>query len=188
MGLILGAFFWTYATFNCRSATSPTRSAPASPGRRRDMVVDSHHPHRRGKQLAALTGYRLLLGVGEAGAYPSSTKINMAWFPRSERPSPPASSTAVPDRRGPVAALVAWIIGSFGWRMSFAVTGLHRRRLGGGLAALLPRSRKASLGDARSDSRRFRPSAAPRRRDPKCPGLAVRLPHHLGHDDRQLTA
>ena len=72
-----------------------------------------------------LTGYRLLLGVGEAGAYPSGTKINIAWFPRRER----AIAASIFDSGSRIGAalslpLVAWIIGSFGWRMSFVVTGL----------------------------------------------------------------
>jgi len=75
--------------------------------------------------IASLTGYRLLLGVGESGAYPSGTKINMAWFPRSER----AIAASIFDSGSRIGnalslPLVAWIIGSFGWRMSFAVTGL----------------------------------------------------------------
>ena len=32
--------------------------------------------------VGTLIGLRLLLGVGEAGAYPSGAKINMDWFPK----------------------------------------------------------------------------------------------------------
>ena len=35
--------------------------------------------------ISQLFGCRLMLGVGEAGAYPSFTKVVFDWFPRSER-------------------------------------------------------------------------------------------------------
>jgi ACS family D-galactonate transporter-like MFS transporter len=74
--------------------------------------------------FAALLGFRLALGAGEAGGYPSSAKAVSEWFPLRER----AFATSIYDsgaRAGTalalpiVTALIAWL----GWRASFAITG-----------------------------------------------------------------
>src|SRR5882757_6245971 len=126
MGVILGAFFWTYATMQLPFGWFADRV-----GARIALAVAvtwwsiATVLTATANGIASLTGYRLLLGVGESGAYPSGTKINMAWFPRSER----AIAASIFDSGSRIGAalslpLVAWIIGSFGWRTSFAVTGL----------------------------------------------------------------
>ena len=126
MGVILGAFFWTYAAFQlpfgwfADKVGAKIALAIAVTWWSIATVLTA-----TANGVAALTGYRLLLGVGEAGAYPSGTKINMAWFPRSER----AIAASIFDSGSRIGAalslpLVAWLIGSFGWRMSFVVTGL----------------------------------------------------------------
>jgi sugar phosphate permease len=126
MGVILGAFFWTYASMQL-----PFGWFADKVGARIALAVAvtwwsiATVLTATANGIAALTGYRLLLGVGEAGAYPSGTKINIAWFPRSER----AIAASIFDSGSRIGAalslpLVAWIIGSFGWRTSFAVTGL----------------------------------------------------------------
>src|SRR4029079_13628090 len=68
---------------------------------------------------------RLLLGIGEAGAYPSGAKLNVTWFPRSER-AIAASIFASGSLIGNTLSLpvVALLIASFNWRVSFIVTGL----------------------------------------------------------------
>ena len=126
MGVILGAFFWTYAIFQLpfgwfadKVGARIALAAAVTWWSIATVLTATAHG------VATLTGYRLLLGVGESGAYPSGTKINMAWFPRSER----AIAASIFDSGSRIGAalslpLVAWIIGSFGWRMSFVVTGL----------------------------------------------------------------
>jgi MFS family permease len=126
MGLILGAFFWTYASFQL-----PFGWFADKVGAKIALAVAvawwsvATMFTAAANSVAALIGYRLLLGVGEAGAYPSGTKINMAWFPRSER----AIAASIFDSGSRIGSalslpLVAWLIASFGWRMSFVVTGL----------------------------------------------------------------
>ena len=126
MGVILGAFFWTYASmqlpFGWFADKVGARIALAAAVTWWSIATVLT---ATANSIATLTGYRLLLGVGEAGAYPSGTKINIAWFPRSER----AIAASIFDSGSRIGAalslpLVAWIIGSFGWRTSFAVTGL----------------------------------------------------------------
>ena len=126
MGMILGAFFWTYAAFQLpfgwfadKVGAKIALAAAVTWWSIATVLTATAH------SVAVLTGYRLLLGVGEAGAYPSGTKINIAWFPRRER----AIAASIFDSGSRIGAalslpLVAWIIGSFGWRMSFVVTGL----------------------------------------------------------------
>src|SRR5215467_10196299 len=75
--------------------------------------------------VATLMGCRLLLGVGEAGAYPSMAKVAANWFPRSER----GLAASIFDSGSRIGAalslpLVAWLIASFSWEASFIVTGL----------------------------------------------------------------
>ncbi len=74
--------------------------------------------------FASLLGLRLMLGVGEAGAYPSCAKVVATWFPRSER----GIASSIFDSGSRVGSalslpLVAWLVGSFGWRVSFIATG-----------------------------------------------------------------
>jgi MFS family permease len=73
----------------------------------------------------SLMGCRLLLGVGEAGAYPSCAKVAANWFPRSER----ALASSIFDSGSRIGAalslpLVAWLISAFSWQTSFIVTGM----------------------------------------------------------------
>jgi MFS family permease len=126
MGLILGAFFWTYATMQLPFGWIVDRI-----GARIALAVAvtwwsiATMLTATVNGIASLTGYRLLLGVGEAGAYPSGAKINVNWFPRRER----AIAASIFDSGSRIGnalslPLVAWVITNFGWRMSFAVTGL----------------------------------------------------------------
>jgi len=126
MGVILGAFFWTYASMQMPFGWFADRV-----GARISLAIAvlwwsvCTALTATAHGVAALTGYRLLLGVGEAGAYPSGAKVNMNWFPRRER----AIAASIFDSGSRIGAalslpLVAWLIGSFSWRVSFVVTGL----------------------------------------------------------------
>src|SRR5258708_6296839 len=126
MGVLLSAFFWTYTVmqlpfgwFADRMGTRITMAASVLWWSAATALTATAH------SVAALTGFRLLLGIGEAGACPSSVKLNVAWFPRNER----AIAASISDSGGRIGAalslpLVAWLIGSFNWRVSFVVTGL----------------------------------------------------------------
>ncbi|MBV9158450.1 MAG: MFS transporter, partial [Acidobacteriaceae bacterium] len=93
----IGAFIWSIASFG----------AAAAPG------------------LRTFFSMRLLLGVGEAPTFPAYAKATGYWFPRHER----SLATAVFDgaaKFGPAIGvlLMGVLTVSFGWRLSFAVTGL----------------------------------------------------------------
>src|SRR3954466_8581880 len=126
MGLLLSGFFWTYAVMQM-----PFGYFADKVGARIALlaavvwwsIFTALTAAARG--VATFLGCRLLLGVGEAGAYPSCAKVASVWFPRSERGLASAlfdsgsrigSALAIP--------LVSWIISTLGWRESFVITGL----------------------------------------------------------------
>lgn len=85
--------------------------------------------------LTALTGaawnylsllvIRFLFGVGEAGAFPGMSRAIYSWIPLSERGLITGINFSG-SRLGAAFALplVAWLIDSVGWRMSFAILGV----------------------------------------------------------------
>ncbi len=126
MGLILSGFFWTYAAMQMPFGWFADKVGP-----RTSLTVavvwwsvfTAMTAAARG--VPSLFGCRLMLGIGEAGAYPSFTKVVAAWFPRSER-SLASSIYDSGSRTGAVIALpiVTLIIGSLGWQASFIITGV----------------------------------------------------------------
>lgn len=124
-GYLLGAFFWTYALFQLPSGwfidKVGARIAYA-------VAVVWWSLFTAAAAIAnsfgMLFGVRLLLGVGEAPAYPANAKIVSEWFPRRER----ALATSIFDSGNRVGTalslpIVSAIIAQFGWRMSFVITG-----------------------------------------------------------------
>ena len=67
---------------------------------------------------------RFLLGMGEAGNWPSATKAVSEWFPARERGVAVAIFDSGSGVGGLVAApLVAWLIAWYGWQFAFIATG-----------------------------------------------------------------
>ena len=125
MGLILGAFFYTYAVFQLPMGWSVDRFGARVVYAFAVVwwsIFTAATSLARG--AVSLFGLRLLLGIGEAGGYPSSAKVVSQWFPRQER----AFATSIFDSGARVGTalslpIVAALIGGFGWRTSFVVTG-----------------------------------------------------------------
>lgn len=93
----VGTFLWSLATFG--ASVTPT--------------------------LGGLFGARFLLGVGEAPTFPANAKAIGLWFPSRER----SFSTAMFDAGAKFASvigvpLVGFVLLKFGWRWSFALTGI----------------------------------------------------------------
>lgn len=123
LGLLLSAFFWTYAL----------SQIPAG------MILDRWGVTRVGRWSAGLWGVasaitalssgfagifaaRALLGLAEAPSFPANSKATGYWFPRQER----ASSTALFDAAAKFSnvigvPLVALVVVHFGWRWGFGV-------------------------------------------------------------------
>jgi D-galactonate transporter len=124
-GLVLGAFFWTYAFFQLPSGWFVDKVGPRI-AYTIAVVWWSFFTAAAAitRGFFSLFGVRLLLGIGEAPAYPTNAKVVSEWFPKKER----AFATSLFDsgsRIGTVAAnfICPIIIGAWGWRSSFVITG-----------------------------------------------------------------
>ena len=125
MGLILGAFFWTYAFLQIPAGRlidklgSRVGLALAVGWWSLFTVFTAF-----GKGFASLFGARLMLGAGEAGGYPGCAKVVYNWFAKKERATASGIFDAGP-RAGSAMALplVAWLISTWDWKVSFIVTG-----------------------------------------------------------------
>jgi MFS family permease len=126
MGLVLSAFFWTYAFMQLPAGWIIDRlgvrlSLTFAVGWWSLFTMATGLAH----SLPHFLGARLMLGVGEAASQPSFAKVAFNWFPRVERGlacaifnsgSTAGSALALP--------LVTWLIVLVGWRGSFIVTGV----------------------------------------------------------------
>jgi MFS transporter, ACS family, hexuronate transporter len=71
-----------------------------------------------------LTGLRMMLGLGEAGPWPGTTKSNAEWFPQNERAFAQGlfgAAASIGSILAPIIILMLYI--SLGWRMTFVVVG-----------------------------------------------------------------
>ena len=126
MGLILSGFFWTYALMQMPFGWFVDRvgariALPLAVGWWSVFTAAT----AGAGSVAAMLGCRLMLGVGEAGAYPSCAKLVAQWF----RPAQRAIATSIFDSGSRVGSalsipLVALLVGTLGWRLSFVITGL----------------------------------------------------------------
>ncbi|HLZ75445.1 MFS transporter [Phenylobacterium sp.] len=85
----------------------------------------AHMSHALAKSLGGFIGGRLLLGVGEGGAFPGGIKAMAEWFPKKER----AFATGLFNAGTNIGAIVTpllipAVVLAFGWRAAFVVTGL----------------------------------------------------------------
>ena len=75
--------------------------------------------------LKSLTFFRVMLGLGEAGPWPGTTKSNAEWFPQKER----ALAQGIFGGAASMGSIVAPILIpalflAFGWRVTFAIVGM----------------------------------------------------------------
>lgn len=74
--------------------------------------------------LVSLTGFRMMLGLGEAGPWPGTTKSNAEWFPQKERALAQGlfgAAASLGSILAPIIILMLYI--SFGWKITFVVVG-----------------------------------------------------------------
>jgi MFS transporter, ACS family, D-galactonate transporter len=125
MGLVLSAFFWTYAVMQLPAGwiidKLGVRISLAFAVTWWSLFTMATGAARGVWQFI---GARLMLGAGEAASLPSFTKTAFNWFPRSERGiacsifnsgSTAGSALSLP--------LVTALIAAVGWRGAFVVTG-----------------------------------------------------------------
>lgn len=72
----------------------------------------------------SLTGFRMMLGLGEAGPWPGVVKSNAEWFPQKERAFAQGlfgAAASIGSILAPVVILMLYM--SFGWQITFVVVG-----------------------------------------------------------------
>lgn len=74
--------------------------------------------------IKSLIGFRFLLGLGEAGPWPGTTKSNAEWFPLKERAFAQGVFNAATSVGSILAPLViSFLFLMFGWKLTFIVVG-----------------------------------------------------------------
>lgn len=74
--------------------------------------------------IMSLTFFRMMLGLGEAGPWPGTTKSNAEWFPQKERALAQGlfgAAASIGSILAPVIILMLFI--AFGWKMTFVIVG-----------------------------------------------------------------
>jgi MFS transporter, ACS family, D-galactonate transporter len=125
MGIIMSSFFWSYMLCQIPSGWFADKV-----GHRISLAFAvgwwsiATALTAASRSIGSMVGFRILLGIGESGAYPSNSGVTAKWFPDRER----GKASAFFDSGSKVGTaiampLIVWIIGQFGWRASFVVSG-----------------------------------------------------------------
>ena len=125
MGVIFSAFVWAYALFQVLGGWLGDRFGP-----RKVLTAIMVYRTVMAILTTAAIGFssfwavRFLLGVGEAGAFPTATRAMQMWFPRQERGFVQGISHAA-SRFGAAVGppLAVAIMLHYGWRVVFYVIG-----------------------------------------------------------------
>lgn len=125
MGLILSAFFWSYALLQIPAGWFSDKVGQKI-GLGLSVLWWSVATAATGLATGfnSLFGLRIALGIGEAGAYPCNAAIAAKWFPDKERATVAGIFDSASKFGGAVALpLIVWMIAVIDWRMSFVVIG-----------------------------------------------------------------
>ena len=126
MGWVLGIFGWTYALFEIPGGWLADRIGP----RRvlmRIVLWWSFFTAATGWawNATSLIAFRALFGAGEAGCYPSLTRVFTIWLPRQERERAQAMLWLVSRWSGAFTPLlVVWVLSFVSWRRAFELFGV----------------------------------------------------------------
>jgi len=125
-GYLLSAYSWTYALFQLPSGVILDRFGVRLVGRVSTFLWSvASFAGAAATGVASLFGARLLLGIGESPTFPANAKAIGYWFPEAER----SLATAIFDAAAKFASaigvpLIGLLLLRFGWRYSFAATGV----------------------------------------------------------------
>jgi len=125
-GYLLSAYSWTYAVLQLPSGLLLDRFGVRLVGRVSTILWSvASFAASVATGVGGFFVARLLLGVGEAPTFPANSKAVGYWFPQSER----SLATAIFDSAAKLAPatgvpLIGILLLHFGWRWSFAATGL----------------------------------------------------------------
>ena len=125
MGLILSAFFWSYALLQIPAGWFADRfGQKIGLGAAVGLWSIATSATGLATGMVSLFAMRLGLGVGEAGAYPSNAGIAAKWFPDRERGTVSGLFDSASKFGGAVAMpLIVWLIALVGWRLTFVCIG-----------------------------------------------------------------
>lgn len=125
MGLIMAAFFWSYALLQIPAGWFADRY-----GQKKGLGLAVAWWSIATAAMGLATGFksllalRMALGVGEAAAYPSNAGIAARWFPDRERATVSGLFDSASKFGGAVAMpLIVWMIYMVDWRMTFLIIG-----------------------------------------------------------------
>ncbi|MBV9501834.1 MAG: MFS transporter [Acidobacteriaceae bacterium] len=125
-GYIVSAYNWTYAALQLPMGVLLDRFGVEAIGRISAFLWSlASFAAAVAPGVSSFVGARLLLGVGEAPTFPANAKATGYWFPRQER----SFATSFFDAAAKFASgigvpLIGIVLIHFGWRLSFAATGL----------------------------------------------------------------
>ncbi len=125
-GYLSGAYNWTYAMCQLPVGALLDRFGVRRVGRISTLLWSmASFGAAVTPSISGFFGARLLLGVGEAPTFPANAKAIGLWFPSKER----SFATSIFDAAAKLASAIGVpVIGvlliKFGWRWSFALTGL----------------------------------------------------------------
>ncbi len=125
-GYLLSAYSWSYAALQLPCGVLLDRFGVKLVGRISTLLWSvASFGAAAATGVGSFFAARLLLGVGEAPTFPGNSKAVGYWFPSRER----SLATAVFDaasKFGPAVGvpLLGLLLIHFGWRWSFAVTGI----------------------------------------------------------------
>jgi MFS transporter, ACS family, D-galactonate transporter len=126
MGIIMSSFFWSYVVFLIPSGWLADKI-----GQRISLAISctmwsiATAATALAKGATSLIFIRMLMGIGESGAYPSNAGVNAKWFPRHER-AKVAGFFDSGNKIGSAIAMpvVVWLLTAFGWQTPFIVSGI----------------------------------------------------------------
>jgi D-galactonate transporter len=125
MGIVMSAFFWSYSLLQLPAGMLADRF-----GQKLVLGMAVFWWSLATAVTGLATGFkslvalRVMLGVGEAGSYPSNAGIATRWFPRKERATVAGIFDSGSKLGGAVALpLIAWLLATFDWKVTFAITG-----------------------------------------------------------------
>lgn len=125
-GYIVSAYNWTYAALQLPMGVLLDRFGVEAIGRVSALLWSiASFAAGFAPSIAAFVGARLLLGIGEAPTFPANAKAIGYWFPRQERSfATSLFDAAAKFSSGIGVAAIGFVLIRFGWRLSFAATGV----------------------------------------------------------------
>jgi MFS transporter, ACS family, D-galactonate transporter len=125
-GILSSAFFWSYTLMQI-----PAGAIVDKLGARLTYTVAviwwsiAQASIALTRSFGALIGLRVLMGIGESPAFPTNTRIMTDWLPSRERGlANGLSSMGMAVGSGLMTPVVAWVVATYGWKVSFFLTGL----------------------------------------------------------------